>query len=76
MAVVERAKTDRSSCRACGGPIAKGEARLGRWEQLRGQSVMGWTHMACVGAGALPASLDALDGWAQLRDDERALLLR
>ena len=49
--------------------------RLGKWEALRGQPVLGWSHAGCVGAGALPARWEAVDGWAALRDDERAPLL-
>lgn len=44
---IEQAKTDRSTCRQCGLPIAKGEQRFGK------ESTLGtaWYHLGCAAAG-------------------------
>ena len=73
--VVERARTDRSCCRMCGGPIIKGEIRLGRPEKKRGQQVIGWNHVRCVRPLLSADEWPAVEGWAALDDEERRGLL-
>ena len=78
MVCAERAKTGRSCCRVCGTPIAQGEVRLGRPEKKRGADIIGWSHVRCCEAAALPACAEewaALDGWDALDEAARRSVL-
>ena len=77
----ERARTDRSCCRQCGAPIAKGAVRLGRPEKKRGKDITGWWHVQCVDEGCLPPPKDdvwaeRVDGWSALDEDAKRICLR
>ena len=76
MCHVEHAKTDRSCCRVCGGPIAKGALRLGRPEKKRGSDIIGWNHVECT--KPLPAddqAWESVEGWFALDDESKRSLI-
>lgn len=54
---VERAKTGRSSCRACRAPIAQGAHRVGMTAWIVGRQAMTWQCPACL-VGGLSARVE------------------
>jgi hypothetical protein len=64
---VERAKSGRAKCRACGALIDKGALRIGTEVMWRGHATLQWQHARCcapMGAAALGGG--ALAGWEAL----------
>ena len=69
---VEYAKSNRSTCKACGSKIAKDAVRIGTTQPGPGDyDITSWRHLACT---KKPASLSSLPGAATLAAHDRSLV--
>ena len=67
MCLVEYAKTGRSSCKSCRGPIKEGTMRVGRKTKSRFHDGFetSWVHFRCAKSGI--STITQLRGWRSLR---------